>query len=207
LAAIPERLVERALRVVLPRDEHGERTDSSAHERAEDSENRDCALHVWITTWCSAASIRPSEARKDDRPLQHHVGRLPHDHHFGSDALLARLFEVALDALAPFALPLAFDAVEALDLPPAFDASRAGTLAATLDANSLPLLWPFEAAPVPPNQNGFTIFRATSLSVQRVGVQRRASARAERGRMIDRCNTMLGGIFAQLIGHRSADAR
>ena len=29
-----------------------------------------------LTTWCSAASIRPSEARKDDRPLQHHVGQL-----------------------------------------------------------------------------------------------------------------------------------
>ena len=28
---------------------------------------------VRITTWCSAASIRPSEARKDDRPPQHHV--------------------------------------------------------------------------------------------------------------------------------------
>jgi hypothetical protein len=117
-----------------------------------------CPSHV-CPTWCSAASIRPSEARKDDRPLQHHVGRLPHDHHFGSDALLARLLEVAPDALEAFALPLAFDALEALDLdlPLAFDASRAGTLAAALDASSLPLLWPFEADTVAPNQNGFNI--------------------------------------------------
>jgi hypothetical protein len=33
---------------------------------------------VWLTSWCSAASCRPSEARKADRPPQHHVSQLIH---------------------------------------------------------------------------------------------------------------------------------
>src|SRR3954471_3580901 len=34
-------------------------------------------FHVGLTTWCSAASNRPSEVRKVDRPLQHHVSPQP----------------------------------------------------------------------------------------------------------------------------------
>src|SRR5262249_48810776 len=62
-----------------------------------------------------------------------------------------------------------------------------------------------------PAKSSTTTHRKPRMSVQRRGVQRRASARAKRGRMIVRCNTMLANLlpthFGDVYGRQQSQVR